>query len=65
MSTEDDYICLPTNITVTCANEEDSILKLLNIVYHDLKMHATSAEYMTGRAIISTTNEYVTKSMKE
>ena len=59
MSTEDDYICLPSNITVTGANEEDSILKLLNIVYADLKTHATSANYMTSRAILSTTNEYV------
>ena len=40
LSTEDDYICLPANITVTGSNEEDSILKLLNIVYH-FKIHAT------------------------
>ncbi|XP_031737538.1 uncharacterized protein LOC116402430 [Cucumis sativus] len=59
LSTEDDYICLPANIIVTGANEEDSILKLLNIVYPDLKTHTTSAEYMTNRAILSTTNEYV------
>ena len=52
-------ISLPANITVTGANEEDSILKLLNIVYPDLKTHATSAEYMTSRTILSTTNEYV------
>ena len=59
LSIKHDYICLPANTTVMGANEKDSILKLLNIVYSDLKTHATSPKYMTNRAILSITNEYV------
>lgn len=58
-SIKDDYICFHATITVTSANEEDSILKLLGIIYPDLKAYATSAKYMTSRAILLTINEYI------
>ncbi|XP_022159149.1 ATP-dependent DNA helicase PIF1-like [Momordica charantia] len=55
----EDYVRLPKDIAIIDEGHEDSVLKLLNIVYPDLPQNAMSAEYITNRAILSTTNEYV------
>lgn len=56
----DDYVKLPDDIVVNYTSD-DSVDKLIDLVFPNLPANCTSVEYMRGRAILSTRNEHVDK----
>ena len=59
----DDYVRLPDEIVIAYGDSEDSIHELINHVFPSLddEKNASSASYMSTRAILSTKNDYVDK----
>nr|AAL58156.1 hypothetical protein [Oryza sativa Japonica Group]AAP53342.1 hypothetical protein LOC_Os10g22130 [Oryza sativa Japonica Group] len=59
----DDYVRLPDEIVIAYGDSEDSVHKLINHVFPSLddEKNASSASYMSTRAILSTKNDYVDK----
>jgi len=55
----DDYIRLPDDIVIGFTGTEVAVNKLIQDVFPSLVEHATSAVYMSSRAILSTKNEHV------
>uniref|UniRef100_A0A8I7BEE2 ATP-dependent DNA helicase n=1 Tax=Hordeum vulgare subsp. vulgare TaxID=112509 RepID=A0A8I7BEE2_HORVV len=55
----DDYVCLPEDIVITYTEDEKQVNKLIEDVFPSLHTNATSREYMSTRAILSTKNEHV------
>ena len=55
----DDYIHLPDDIVIGFTDTEVAVNKLIQDVFPSLVEHATSAAYMSSRAILSTKNEHV------
>jgi ATP-dependent DNA helicase PIF1 len=55
----DDYVRLPNDIVIGYTNMEVAVNKLIQDVFQSLEEHATSAAYMSSRAILSTKNEHV------
>ena len=55
----DDYIHLPDDIVIGFTDTEVAVNKLIQDVFPSLVEHATSAVYMSSRAILSTKNEHV------
>jgi ATP-dependent DNA helicase PIF1 len=55
----DDYVRLPDDIVIGYTDTEVAINKLIQDVFPSLEEHATSAAYMSSRAILSTKNEHV------
>jgi ATP-dependent DNA helicase PIF1 len=56
----DDYVRLPDDIVIGYTDTEVAV-KLILDVFPSLEEHATSATYMSSRAILSTKNEHVDK----
>nr|XP_015624412.1 uncharacterized protein LOC107279989 [Oryza sativa Japonica Group] len=59
----DDYVRLPDEIVIAYGDSEDSVHELINHVFPSLEdeKNASSASYMSTRAILSTKNDYVDK----
>jgi ATP-dependent DNA helicase PIF1 len=57
----DDYVRLPDDIVIGYTDTEVAVNKLIQDVFPSLEEHATSATYMSSRAILSTKNEHVDK----
>jgi ATP-dependent DNA helicase PIF1 len=57
----DDYVRLPDDIVIGYTDTEVAVNKLILDVFPSLEEHATSATYMSSRAILSTKNEHVDK----
>uniref|UniRef100_A0A8I6X311 ATP-dependent DNA helicase n=1 Tax=Hordeum vulgare subsp. vulgare TaxID=112509 RepID=A0A8I6X311_HORVV len=55
----DDYVCLPEDIVITYTEDEKQVNKLIEDVFPSLHTNATSREYMSTRAILSTKNGHV------
>ncbi|KAL6597005.1 hypothetical protein ACP70R_047139 [Stipagrostis hirtigluma subsp. patula] len=56
----DDYVRLPDDIVIGYTEDtEDSVNTLIASVFPSLEENATSADYMSTRAILSTKNEHV------
>jgi ATP-dependent DNA helicase PIF1 len=55
----DDYVRLPDEIVIGYTDTEVAVNKLIQDVFPSLEKHATSATYMSSRAILSTKNEHV------
>ncbi|XP_066363911.1 ATP-dependent DNA helicase PIF1-like [Miscanthus floridulus] len=55
----DDYISLPDDIVIGFTDMKVAVNKLIQDVFPSLVEHATSAIYMSSRAILSTKNEHV------
>jgi hypothetical protein len=55
----DDYVRLPVDIVIGYTNTDVAVNTLIFSVFPSLGEHATSAAYMSGRAILSTKNEHV------
>jgi ATP-dependent DNA helicase PIF1 len=55
----DDYVRLPDDIVIGYTNTEAAVNKLIQDIFPSLQEHATSAAYMSSRAILSTKNEHV------
>jgi len=50
----DDYVSLPENIVIGYTDTEVAVNNLIQDVFPSLEEHATSAAYMSSRAILST-----------
>jgi ATP-dependent DNA helicase PIF1 len=57
----DDYVRLLDEIVIGYTDTEVAVNKLIQDIFPSLEEHATSATYMSSRAILSTKNEYVDK----
>jgi ATP-dependent DNA helicase PIF1 len=57
----DDYVRLPDEIVIGYTDTGEGVNKLIQHIFPSLEEHATSATYMSSRAILSTKNEYVDK----
>jgi ATP-dependent DNA helicase PIF1 len=55
----DDYVRLPDDIVIPYTDDGKAINKLIEDVFPSLHANATSREYMSTRAILSTKNEHV------
>jgi hypothetical protein len=55
----DDYIQLPNDIVNGYTDTEMAVNKLIQDVFPSLEEHATSATYMSSRAILLTKNKHV------
>ena len=55
----DDYVRLPDDIVIGYTDTDVAVNTLISSVFPSLGEHATSAAYMSGRAILSTKNEHV------
>ncbi|KAK1680955.1 hypothetical protein QYE76_041803 [Lolium multiflorum] len=55
----DDYVRLPDDIVINYTEDGKAINKLIEDVFPSLHANATSREYMSTRAILSTKNEHV------
>jgi ATP-dependent DNA helicase PIF1 len=55
----DDYVRLPDDIVIGFNDMEVAVNRLIQDVFPSLEEHATSAIYMSSRAILSTKNEHV------
>jgi ATP-dependent DNA helicase PIF1 len=55
----DDYVRLPDEIVIGYTDTDVAINQLIQDIFPSLEDHATSATYMSSRAILSTKNEYV------
>jgi ATP-dependent DNA helicase PIF1 len=55
----DDYVRLLDDIVIGYTDTEVAVNKLIQDVFPSLEEHATSAAYMSSRAILSTKNEHV------
>jgi hypothetical protein len=55
----DDYVRLPDDIVIGYTEDGKAINKLIEDVFPSLHANATSREYMSTRAILSTKNEHV------
>ena len=55
----DDYVRLPDDIVIRYTEDEKAINTLIENVFPSLHANATSREYMSARAILSTKNEHV------
>uniref|UniRef100_C6JRR4 ATP-dependent DNA helicase n=1 Tax=Sorghum bicolor TaxID=4558 RepID=C6JRR4_SORBI len=55
----DDYVRLPNDIVIGYTDTDVAVNKLIQHVFPALEEHATSAAYMSSRAILSTKNEHV------
>jgi ATP-dependent DNA helicase PIF1 len=58
---EDDYVRLPDELVIGYTDNEVAANKLIDDIFPSLEEHATSAAYMSSRAILSTKNEHVDK----
>jgi ATP-dependent DNA helicase PIF1 len=54
-----DYVRLPNDIVIGYTDTEVAVNKLILDVFPSIEEHATSAAYMSSRAILSTKNEHV------
>jgi len=57
----DDYVRLPNDIVIGYTDTEVAVQTLIEHVFPSLEENATSASYMSTRAILSTKNEHVDK----
>jgi len=57
----DDYVRLPNDIVIGYTEADESVQTLIQHVFPSLEANATSAPYMSTRAILSTKNEHVDK----
>jgi ATP-dependent DNA helicase PIF1 len=55
----DDYVRLPNDIVIGFNDMEVAVNKLIQDVFPSLEEHATSAAYMSSRAMLSTKNKHV------
>jgi len=55
----DDYVRLPDDIVIAYTDTDVAVNRLISSVFPSLEEHATSAAYMSRRAILSTKNEHV------
>jgi len=55
----DDYVRLPNDIVIAYTDMDVAVNRLISSVFPSLEEHATSAAYMSRRAILSTKNEHV------
>ncbi|XP_002449443.2 uncharacterized protein LOC8071841 [Sorghum bicolor] len=55
----DDYVRLPDDIVIGYTDTEVAVNQLIQDVFPSLEEHATSAAYMSSRAILSTKNDHV------
>lgn len=54
-----DYVCLPDDIVISYTEDDTAINKLIENVFPSLHAKATSRDYMSARAILSTKNDHV------